>query len=105
MEFSFGAVVFLASMLLLAVLARLAASRPDAAVLRGEIAPALLSVLVTGGLLIGFLAMVFGGESYIASRTVEVLVIVGFAIIAFWGIRKLVGRFPAGHFTDHGQPE
>lgn len=105
MEFSIGAVVFLSSVLLLAILARLAASNPNAAVLRGDLAPAFLSVLVTGGLVIGLLAMVFGGESYMASRLVETLVIVGFGIVAFWGIRKLVNRIPAGQFTDHGQIE
>lgn len=103
MEFSIGAVIFLSSMLLLAVLARIAASNPDAAILRGEVAPALLSVLVTGGLMTGFMAMVIGGESFTASRSVEVLAILAFSIAAFWIIRKLVNRLPGGHLPDPGQ--
>jgi hypothetical protein len=105
MEFSIGAVVFLSSLLLLAILGRLAVSNPDATVLRGDVAPALMCVLVSSGMTIGLLAMLFGGEAYTASRSLEVLVILGFSIAAFWAISKLVNRIPAGQFTDHGQTE
>lgn len=97
MQFLIGAAVFLSSMLLLAILARMASNNPDAAPLRGELLPALLSVLVTSGLTLGLLLMVFGGEGYFASRGVEAAAILGFAVASIWGIRKLVDRLPDMH--------
>lgn len=95
MQFMIGAAVFLSSMLLLAILARMASSKREAALLRGELFPALLSVLVTSGLTLGLLLMVFGGEGYFASRGVEAVAILGFTVVSIWGIRKLVERLPA----------
>ena len=61
MQFIIGSAVFLSSLLLLVILARIAGASPDAAILRGEFAPAMLSVLVTSALTIGLLLMVTGG--------------------------------------------
>lgn len=94
MEFTIGSVVFLSSMLLLAILARISAVNPDARVLRGETLPALLAVLISTGLTVGLMMMVLGGESYFASRAVELAVIVVFAIASVWIIVKLVARAP-----------
>lgn len=94
MEFIVGATVFLSSMLLLAILARISAANPDAAVLRGEITPALLAVLVTSGLIAGFLMMVVGGEGHFASPNIELLTIFGITIAAIWVITRFVVRTP-----------
>lgn len=95
MQFSIGLVVFLSSMLLLAVLAKLAAAKPDTALLRGEFAPAMLSVLISGGLAIGFVMMAIGGETYFASRTTEYAVIFAVMFGGGWLVTRLVGR--SGH--------
>ncbi len=92
MEFSIGFVVLLASMLLLAILARLSTVSPNSPLLRGELTPALLAVLVAAGLLFGVLMMVVGGEDYFSSRSFEIVVIIGFAAVGIFAIRKFVGR-------------
>lgn len=84
--------MFLSSLLLLAILTRLAAANPDPAILRGEFAPAMLSVLLTSGLTIGLLLMVTGGSGYFGSPTLELASIFGFAIASIWIIVRLVGR-------------
>ncbi|MGJ8572593.1 MAG: hypothetical protein ACSHXI_18035 [Hoeflea sp.] len=94
MEFTIGSIVFLSSMLLLAVLSRLSAANPSAMVLRGDIAPAMLAVLISTGLTIGPLMMALGGEGYFPSRTIEFAVIVAFTIVSIWAIAKWVGRAP-----------
>lgn len=88
MEFAIASAVFLSSLLLLAVLTRIAAIRPDAAILRGEFAPALLSVLVTAGLTLGLLGMFFGGETYFTSPTIKLLSIAGIIAAAIWFVAK-----------------
>jgi len=95
MEFTVGTVVFLSSLLLLAILTRVSASNPESAVLRGEILPGLMSVLITSGLTIGLLMMAFGGDGYFSSRSIEFAVIVAFALASVWGIGKLVSRVPS----------
>lgn len=92
MEFTIGATVFLSSMLLLAVLARTSAANPDALILRGDIVPSLLAVLVSGGLSIGPVMMVLGGEQYFPSRIVEFAVIAAFAAASVWIILRVVAR-------------
>ena len=94
MEFTIGSIVFLSSMLLLAVLARISAVNPDTAVLRGDIVPALLAVLISSGLTIGPLMMALGGEAYFSSLSIELAVIVAFTVVSIWIIAKLVGRAP-----------
>ena len=94
MEFTIGSVVFLSSMLLLAILARISAVNPDAPVLRGETLPAMLAVLISTGLAVGLMMMVLGGENYFASRAIELAVIAVFAIASVWIIVKLVARPP-----------
>lgn len=96
MEFTIGSIVFLSSMLLLAVLSRLSAANPGAMVLRGDIVPAMLAVLISTGLTIGPLMMALGGEGFFPSRTLEFSVIVAFTIGSIWIIRKFVGRVPKG---------
>jgi hypothetical protein len=96
MEFTIGSIVFLSSMLLLAILSRLAAANPGAAVLRGDIVPAMLAVLISTGLTIGPLMMVLGGEGFFPSRTMEFAVIVAFTLGSIWIIAKCVGRAPKG---------
>lgn len=92
MEFAIGSIVFLSSMLLLAILARISASEPDPVILRGEFAPAFLAVLISSGLTIGPLMMAFAGEVFFASRSIELAAIAAFMIAAIWIIFKLVGR-------------
>ncbi|MDP3526003.1 MAG: hypothetical protein Q8S27_15610 [Hoeflea sp.] len=94
MQFTVGSAVYLSSLILLALLTRIAATNPDPAVLRGEFAPALISVLITSGLTIGLLLMVTGGSGYFASPTVEIASILGFAIVSSWIVVKLFGRGP-----------
>ena len=98
MEFTIGAIVFLSSMLLLAILARISAANPDARILRGDIVPSLLAVLVSSGLSIGPVMMALGGERYFASRSVEMAVIAAFTVVSVWIILRLVGR------VRHAQP-
>ena len=92
MEFTIGSVVVLSSMLLLAILSRISTTNPDAAILRGEILPAMLSVVIATGLTVGLLLMLFAGESYFASRTVELMVTVLFMVGSVW----IVARFARG---------
>ena len=92
MEFTIGSVVVLSSMLLLAILSRISTTNPDAAILRGEILPAMLSVVIATGLTVGSLLMLFAGESYFASRTVELMVTVLFMVGSVW----IVARFARG---------
>lgn len=94
MEFAVGSIVFLSSMLLLAILSRLSAANPDMVILRGDFVPAMLAVLISTGLTIGPLMMVLGGEGYFPSRSIEFAVIVGFAIVSIWIIARFVGRAP-----------
>lgn len=94
MEFTTGSVVFLSSMLLLAILARISAVNPGSRILRGEILPAMLAVLISSGLTVGLMMMVLGGESYFSSRAIELAVIVFFAIASVWIIVRLVARAP-----------
>ena len=94
MEFTIGSIVFLSSMLLLAILTRLSAANPGTAILRGDIVPAIIAVLISTGLTIGPLMMALGGEGYFPSRTIEFAVIVGFTIVSIWSIAKWVGRAP-----------
>tara|TARA_R110002020_G_scaffold96186_19_gene230601 strand:- start:3070 stop:3408 length:339 start_codon:yes stop_codon:yes gene_type:complete len=94
MEFTIGSAVFLSSLVLLAVLARIAAANPDPAILRGEFAPAMLSVLITSGLAIGLLMMGMGGSGYFQSAVIEGVAITGFAIVSIWIIVRLVVRPP-----------
>ncbi|MEM5471980.1 hypothetical protein WNZ14_09620 [Hoeflea sp. AS60] len=96
MEFTIGSIVFLSSMLLLAILARIAAVNPAAPILRGEIMPAMLAVLLATGVTIGPLMMALGGEGYFSSRSVELAAIVAFTIVSIWVITKLVSRAPQG---------
>ena len=96
MEFTIGSIVFLSSMLPLAILARISAVTPDTPILRGEIMPAMLAVLISSGLAIGPLMMALGGEAYFPSRTIELTVIVAFTVVSIWIIAKLVGRAPRG---------
>lgn len=96
MEFTIGSIVFLSSMLLLAVLSRHSSANPDTAILRGDIMPAMLAVLISTGLTIGPLMMALGGEGYFPSRTIEFAVIVAFAVASIWIIGKIVGRAPRG---------
>lgn len=86
--------MFLSSLFLLAILTRIAAAGPPPAILRGEFAPALLSVLVTTGLTIGLLMMVYGGSGYFGSPTIELVSIFAFAVASVWIIAKFVGRAP-----------
>tara|TARA_R110002020_G_scaffold136630_28_gene304945 strand:- start:2251 stop:2580 length:330 start_codon:yes stop_codon:yes gene_type:complete len=88
MEFAIASAVFLSSLLLLAVLTRMAAIRPDAAILRGEFGPALLSVVVTAGLTLGLLGMFFGGEAYFTSPAIKLLSIAGIIAAAIWFVAK-----------------
>ena len=92
MEFTIGSVVVLSSMLLLAILSRISTTNPDAAILRGEILPAMLSVVIATGLTVGSLLMLFAGESYFASRKVELTVTVLFMVGSVW----IVARFARG---------
>ncbi|MCY0150258.1 hypothetical protein OEG84_21765 [Hoeflea sp. G2-23] len=92
MEFSIGFVVLMVSMLVLAILARLAAVSPNSPLLRGELTPALLAVLVAAGLMFGVLMMLVGGEDYFSSRSLEIVVIIGFAAAGMFAIRKFVGN-------------
>ncbi|PHR25497.1 MAG: hypothetical protein COA37_01270 [Hoeflea sp.] len=92
MEFTIGSVVVLSSMLLLAILSRISTTNPDAAILRGEILPAMLSVVIATGLTVGALLMLFAGESYFASRTVELTVTALFMLGSVW----IVARFARG---------
>ena len=94
MEFTIGSIVFLSSMLLLAVLARISAMNPGTAILRGEIMPALLAVLISTGLTMGPLMMAFGGEGYFSSTSMELAAIAAFMIVSIWGITRLVRRAP-----------
>jgi hypothetical protein len=96
MEFTIGSIVFLSSMFLLAILARISAVNPATPVLRGEIMPALLAVLIATGLTTGPLMMALGGEGYFPSRSVEVAAIVAFTIVSIWIITRLVRRAPQG---------
>jgi len=96
MEFTIGSIVFLSSMLLLAILARMSAANPGMAILRGDIVPAMLAVLISSGLTIGPLMMVLGGEGYFPSRTIKFAVIIAFTIVSIWLIAKLVGRSSRG---------
>ena len=96
MEFTIGSIVFLSSMLLLAISSRMSAANPGMAILRGDILPAMLAVLISTGLTIGPLMMTLGGEGYFPSRSIEFAVIVAFTIAAIWIIVKLVGRAPQG---------
>lgn len=50
MEFTIGSIVFLSSMLVLAVLARISAVNPQSTILRGEVLPAMLAVIISTGL-------------------------------------------------------
>ena len=90
MQFTVGSAVFLSSLFLLAFLSRIAAANADPAILRGEFAPALLSVLITSGLTLGLLMMVVGGSGYFASPAMELASILGFAIVSGWIIIKLL---------------
>ena len=94
MEFTIGSAVFLSSLLLLAILARMAAANPDPALLRGEIVPALLSVVFTSGLTVGLVMMGLGGEGHFGSPAMESLAIIAFAIVSVWIITRLVVRAP-----------
>ena len=94
MEFTIGSIVFLSSLLLLAILSRISAANPDPAVLRGEIVPGLLSVLIISGLTVGFLMMVFGGEGIFASLGIELVAISAMGLASVWIIGKLLGRAP-----------
>jgi hypothetical protein len=53
MEFTIGSIVFLSSMLVLAVLARISAVNPQSTILRGEVLPAMLAVIISTGLAVG----------------------------------------------------
>ena len=94
MEFAIGSIVFLSSMLLLAILSRLSAANPDMAIFRGDIVPAMLAVLISTGLTIGPLMMALGGEGYFPSRSIEFAVVVAFTIVSIWIIARFVGRAP-----------
>ncbi|KGF68572.1 hypothetical protein LL06_15805 [Hoeflea sp. BAL378] len=94
MEFTIGSAVFLSSLVLLAVLARIAAANPDPAILRGEFAPAMLSVLITSGLAIGLMMMAIGGRGYFGSPVIEGVAITVFAIVSIWIVARLFGRAP-----------
>lgn len=94
MEFAVGSIVFLSSMLLLAILSRLSAANPDMVILRGDLVPAMLAVLISTGLTIGPLMMALGGEGYFPSRTIEFAAIVMFTIVSIWIIARFVGRAP-----------
>jgi len=96
MEFTIGSIVFLSSMLLLAVLSRLSSAHADIAILRGDIMPAMLAVFISTGLTVGPLMMVLGGEGYFPSRTIEFAVIVAFTVASIWIIAKFVGRAQRG---------
>ncbi|WP_375589363.1 hypothetical protein ABWH89_21475 [Hoeflea alexandrii] len=94
MEFTIGSIVFLSSMLVLALLARISAVNPQSRILRGEIVPAMLAVIISTGLAVGPLMMALGGEQYFASRSLEVAVILAFIVVSGWLITKLVARAP-----------
>lgn len=96
MEFTIGSIVFLSSMLLLTVLSRLSAANPGTPILRGDIMPAMLAVLISTGLTIGPLMMALGGEGFFPSRTMEFAVIVAFTIVSIWIIVRFFGRAPKG---------
>jgi hypothetical protein len=96
MEFTMGSVVFLSSMLLLAILARISAHNPASPVLRGEFLPAMLAVLIATGLTMGLLMMVLGGEAYFPSRSIKLAVIVVFTVVSIWVVARLVGRSSHG---------
>lgn len=95
MELSIGATVFLSSILLLAVLERISFTNPQARILRGDLLPAMLCVLVVSGIGAGLLMIYFGGNAYFISGTSELLAIFAFTIASYWGIRRLVARIPA----------
>jgi len=94
MEFAVGSIVFLSSMLLLAILSRLSAANPDMVILRGDFVPAMLAVMISTGLTIGPLMMALGGEGYFPSRTIEFAGIVLSTIVSIWIIARFVGRTP-----------
>ena len=94
MEFTIGSIVFLSSMLVLAVLARISAVNPQCAILRGEIMPAMLAVIISTGLAVGPLMMAHGGEQYVVSRSLEMAAILAFTIVSGWLITRLVARAP-----------
>ena len=96
MEFTIGSIVFLSSMLLLVILARLSASKPDTAVLRGDILPAMLAVLISSGLAIGPLIMAMAGVAYFPSRSIVLAGIALFIIVSVWTIARLVSRGQRG---------
>ncbi|WP_339765936.1 hypothetical protein [uncultured Hoeflea sp.] len=96
MELIIGSIVFLSSMLLLAVLSRFSSAHEDTAILRGDVMPAMLAVLISTGLTVGPLMMALGGEGYFPSRSIEFAVIVAFAVASIWIIAKFVGCAPRG---------
>ncbi|SOE18365.1 hypothetical protein SAMN05877838_3287 [Hoeflea halophila] len=96
MEFAIGSVVILSSMLLLAILSRISSANPDAAILRGEILPAMLSVLISTGLTVGALLMLFADEGYFASRTVELAVTAAVVIGSVWIIARFARSVKPG---------
>ena len=89
-------------MLLLAFMARISAANPNAAILRGDVAPALLSVLITSGLATGFVMMVIGGETWFVSKNIELITIGGLTAAAIWVIARFVVRPPRGTSAGSG---
>lgn len=96
MEFAIGSVVILSSMFLLAILSRISSTNPDAAILRGEILPGMLSVLIATGLTVGTLLMLFAGEGFFASRTVELAVTAVFIFGPVWFIARFARSVKPG---------
>lgn len=96
MEFTVGSVVFFSSVLLLAILARMSAVNPDAPILRGEILPSMLAVLIATGFTIGLMMMALGGVGLFPSRSIEIAVILAISTASVWVVARFVGRAPRG---------
>jgi hypothetical protein len=90
MQFSFGAAVFLSSMCLLAIVARISAHKGNFVLLRGEILPGLTGVLIVTGMTVGLMIMGFSGQAYFASAAMEAVVLVCFTLLSIVAIHRLV---------------
>ncbi|MEQ8481004.1 MAG: hypothetical protein RIC18_10120 [Hoeflea sp.] len=95
MQFIIGAAVLLSSLGLLAILARISAEGKNLILFRSDIVSAMTSVAISSGITVGLLLMGFAGQAYFPSALVEVIVLLGFAIVSAVVMLRLAR--PASH--------
>ena len=94
MQFIAGVLMFAFATSVLGWLANVTASGKENFLLRGELVPSLVCVMITAGIALGLILMVLGGAVYIDSVILETATIIGLVVACGWTVAYMARTRP-----------